>query len=143
MENGLTISAFGIAEPLIVCSAKTAYTPREMQALIALLKAFRFVFIFPILLYQYLISPLLPASCIYKPTCSAYSKQAILKHGVLRGGILAVTRIFRCAGGLFTGGDDPVPEEFSFRYISSSWSKFRRRRKNSGSRPEKPGPPEG
>lgn len=85
------------------------------------------MFTLPILLYQYLISPLLPASCIYSPTCSHYSRQAILKHGVFRGGILAVTRIFRCTGGFFTGGEDPVPEEFSFRYISDSYGKFRRR----------------
>lgn len=82
----------------------------------------------PIELYRLLVSPLLPASCIYTPTCSAYSKSAILKHGILKGSILSATRISRCAGGLFTGGEDPVPEQFSFREIGSNYRRFRHRR---------------
>ncbi|MEX2513357.1 MAG: membrane protein insertion efficiency factor YidD [Cyclobacteriaceae bacterium] len=64
--------------------------------------------IFPILFYQYLISPMLPRSCRYFPTCSAYMKEAILKHGVLKGGWLGIKRIGRCHpwGGQ---GHDPVP----------------------------------
>ena len=64
--------------------------------------------------YKLLISPLLPASCRYYPTCSVYSIQAIRKFGIIKGGYLAVKRILSCNpfGGY---GFDPVPETFSFR----------------------------
>ncbi|MBS4071922.1 membrane protein insertion efficiency factor YidD [Algoriphagus aquatilis] len=68
----------------------------------------RKIAIFPVLVYQYLISPLFPASCRYTPTCSQYMKEAILKHGPIKGGILGFKRIGRCHpwGG---HGHDPVP----------------------------------
>lgn len=58
--------------------------------------------------YQYAISPLTMASCRYTPTCSAYSVEAIKKHGPLKGGWLALRRILSCNpwGG---HGHDPVP----------------------------------
>ncbi|WP_154028383.1 membrane protein insertion efficiency factor YidD [Olsenella uli] len=58
--------------------------------------------------YQRYISPLLPPSCIYTPTCSDYAIQALQKYGVLRGGWLALRRIVRC-NPLHCGGYDPVP----------------------------------
>lgn len=71
-------------------------------------KLIRQVVIFPVLIYQYTISPLLPASCRYNPTCSTYAKDAILKHGIIKGGWLGIKRIARCHpwGG---SGHDPVP----------------------------------
>ena len=59
--------------------------------------------------YHILISPVLPASCRYLPSCSRYAGDALLRHGILRGGWLAITRILRCHpwGG---EGYDPVPE---------------------------------
>ncbi|MEL0299678.1 MAG: membrane protein insertion efficiency factor YidD [Flavobacteriaceae bacterium] len=59
-------------------------------------------------IYQYLLSPLLPPSCRYTPTCSHYAKEALVKHGLLKGGYLAIKRISRCSpwGG---SGYDPVP----------------------------------
>lgn len=60
-------------------------------------------------LYQWLISPLLPASCRYLPGCSEYAAEAVMRHGALRGGWLATRRILRCHpwGG---SGLDPVPD---------------------------------
>jgi len=83
-----------------------------------------------IYLYRLVISPILPNSCIYTPTCSAYSIEALKKHGVFFGLILSVTRISRCTGGLFTGGDDPVPDTFSFTEIGPRYRKFRRRKQD-------------
>ena len=56
----------------------------------------RKLFIVPILFYQYLISPIFPRSCRFEPTCSEYSKQAILKYGFFYGTFLGLKRILRC-----------------------------------------------
>ncbi len=64
---------------------------------------------FLITLYQRLVSPLFPPSCRFVPTCSQYAKEAILKHGLVRGSYLAARRILRCHP-LNPGGYDPVPE---------------------------------
>lgn len=52
----------------------------------------------------------MPATCRYQPTCSHYSKEALQKHGLIKGGWLAIKRIFSCHpwGG---SGYDPVPEK--------------------------------
>jgi putative membrane protein insertion efficiency factor len=60
--------------------------------------------------YQCAISPIIGgrATCRFIPTCSEYAKQAIEKHGAIRGTVLAIKRISRCRpGGKF--GYDPVP----------------------------------
>jgi putative membrane protein insertion efficiency factor len=59
--------------------------------------------------YQRFISPLLPPSCRYEPSCSKYGYEAISRYGILRGGWLAVKRIARCQP-FYPGGHDPVPE---------------------------------
>jgi len=58
--------------------------------------------------YQKFISPLKPATCRFQPTCSHYSFEAIQKYGALKGGWLAIKRIFKC-GPWHPGGYDPVP----------------------------------
>ncbi len=62
----------------------------------------------PIWIYQKWISPFTPPSCRFTPTCSEYARQALLKHGPVKGLGLAVWRILRCNpwGG---SGYDPVP----------------------------------
>ncbi|MCK4629942.1 MAG: membrane protein insertion efficiency factor YidD [Bacteroidales bacterium] len=64
-------------------------------------------------IYQRLISPLFPSSCRYTPSCSAYSIEALKKHGPLKGSWIAIRRIISCNpwGG---HGYDPVPDQFSF-----------------------------
>ena len=46
--------------------------------------------------YQLIISPHLPRSCRYTPTCSAYAMQALREYGAVKGTILAVWRVLRC-----------------------------------------------
>ena len=64
--------------------------------------------------YQWTLSPILPMSCRYQPSCSHYACEALHRHGVLRGSWLAVMRIGRCHP---WGGDgyDPVPKQFDLR----------------------------
>jgi putative membrane protein insertion efficiency factor len=59
--------------------------------------------------YQLLLSPVLPMSCRFQPSCSAYGMEAIRRHGALKGGWLTARRLMRCHpwGGW---GHDPVPE---------------------------------
>ena len=64
--------------------------------------------ILPILAYQKLISPLMPPSCRYHPSCSHYTKEAFLRHGLAKGLLLGLARIIRC-NALFSGGIDRVP----------------------------------
>lgn len=62
----------------------------------------------PIIFYQRCITPFTPPACRFTPTCSEYARQALLKHGPIKGTMLAVWRILRCNpwGG---SGYDPVP----------------------------------
>lgn len=71
-------------------------------------KIIGWIFILPIKIYQWVLSPLLPNSCRYTPTCSQYMIEAIKKHGPIKGGWLGLKRIGRCHpwGG---HGHDPVP----------------------------------
>ena len=62
-----------------------------------------------ILGYKYCISPVLPNSCRYHPSCSAYALEAVDRFGALRGGWMAMRRVLHCQpwGG---SGYDPVPD---------------------------------
>ncbi|MBL19452.1 MAG: membrane protein insertion efficiency factor YidD [Flavobacteriaceae bacterium] len=72
-------------------------------------KVFIFPFVLFISIYQFLLSPLMPASCRFNPTCSQYSLEALRKHGLYKGTLLAVKRISKCHpwGGK---GHDPVSD---------------------------------
>jgi putative membrane protein insertion efficiency factor len=59
--------------------------------------------------YKIVVSPFLPPACRFYPSCSEYAAQAFEKHGVLRGGAMAVSRLARCHP-WHPGGFDPVAE---------------------------------
>lgn len=58
--------------------------------------------------YQRWISPALPPSCRFTPTCSQYAVEALTRHGALKGSWLALRRLGRCHP-FHPGGHDPVP----------------------------------
>jgi putative membrane protein insertion efficiency factor len=60
--------------------------------------------------YRYLISPLLGPHCRFYPSCSCYVQTALERHGLLRGGLLAIHRL-GCCHPWHPGGVDPVPEK--------------------------------
>jgi putative membrane protein insertion efficiency factor len=62
----------------------------------------------PVNFYRRWISPVLPPSCRFEPSCSAYAVEALSTHGALRGSWLSVRRLLRC-GPWHPGGYDPVP----------------------------------
>ncbi|MFW6192387.1 MAG: membrane protein insertion efficiency factor YidD [Gemmatimonadota bacterium] len=72
--------------------------------------------------YRAAVSPLLPPTCRYTPTCSRYARTAVQRFGGLKGGWLAVRRLLRChpLGG---GGYDPVPAGPGRKAESTSSSK--------------------
>lgn len=68
----------------------------------------RWLLVFLVRGYQSVISPILPASCRFFPSCSAYAVEALERHGALKGTALTLRRLVRCQP-FCTGGYDPVP----------------------------------
>lgn len=68
----------------------------------------RKLFLLPVYFYRVFISPLTPPACRFTPTCSQYMVDAVLKHGIIKGGWLGIKRLCKCHpwGG---SGYDPVP----------------------------------
>ncbi len=58
-------------------------------------------------IYKYAVSPLMPSSCRFTPTCAEYAMEAIRKYGSLKGSALAARRILKC-NPFHEGGFDPV-----------------------------------
>ena len=91
-----------------VDSIRTVADGRTLSPEAARGGAARTLLVAAIRLYQQLLSPLLPASCRYYPTCSQYTLEAIRMHGVMRGISLGLRRVLRCHP-FHRGGYDPVP----------------------------------
>ncbi len=62
-----------------------------------------------IAVYRYILSPLLGSNCRYYPSCSAFTQEAIIKHGAIKGGWIGLKRLLRCHP-FHPGGYDPVPQ---------------------------------
>jgi len=71
-------------------------------------------------IYQHVLSPLLPKSCRFIPTCSEYAIEALQVHGFFKGSFLAIRRISRChpLGG---HGKDPVPSKGTPIFHFKKW----------------------
>lgn len=66
------------------------------------------IFVGMVRFYQTRISPMTPPACRYSPTCSEYTRQAIVRYGAIKGSIMGARRILRCHP-FHPGGYDPVP----------------------------------
>lgn len=99
-------TAFSRAATLVARAAKTLFG--------LVMKALAWLLVLPILFYQHFITPYTPPSCRFTPTCSEYGRQALLKHGPIKGLLLTLWRILRCNpwGG---SGYDPVPPKGKWR----------------------------
>ena len=74
----------------------------------------REIFVLPIKGYQRLVSPALPRSCKYHPSCSQYAVDALRSFGIWRGSVLSLWRIVRC-NPFSDGGYDPVERQTLFQ----------------------------
>ncbi|SHE63505.1 membrane protein insertion efficiency factor YidD [Streptoalloteichus hindustanus] len=72
------------------------------------------VLLAPVRVYRRWISPYLPPTCRFHPTCSTYAVEALTVHGAVRGAWLTARRLLRC-GPWHPGGLDPVPPRGSGR----------------------------
>lgn len=97
------------------------------------------VLIFPIRIYQRVISPLIPPRCRFTPTCSAYTITALRRFGIIRGSLLAICRIFRCQP-FCKAGYDPVPISFTLRpFAGARQEEEQKDRMNADTTSRKPG----
>jgi uncharacterized protein len=75
---------------------------------------------FALRLYKRWISPMLPHSCRFVPTCSEYAMEAVERHGALRGSMMAIARLLRCHPFARAGVDSVPAVEQAFRPASRS-----------------------
>lgn len=80
-----------------------------MKIIIIIKQFVTWLLLIPVYIYRGAISPLLPPSCRYTPTCSKYTIEALKLHGPIKGSYLSIKRILSCNpwGG---SGYDPVPK---------------------------------
>ena len=78
------------------------------------MRAARSALLAPIRLYQRVLSPALPKTCKYHPSCSQYAVDAIRRYGILRGSVLAAWRLLRC-NPWSHGGVDFAEQQTLFR----------------------------
>ncbi|MDP7553680.1 MAG: membrane protein insertion efficiency factor YidD [Candidatus Thioglobus sp.] len=71
----------------------------------------RNIVLFPIKLYQWLISPLLGSNCRHIPTCSEYTHEAVKYHGAIKGLGLGAKRLSKCHP-WSEAKFDPVPKKY-------------------------------
>ena len=97
-----------------MCSQHQSKYPKTLK------QWFVYPFVLMVRFYQVGISPFTPATCRFEPTCSTYTIQALQKHGLFKGGWLALKRIFSCHP-WGRSGYDPVPWFFHTEMHGVFW----------------------
>ena len=94
----------------------------QLAAQHPLRRALSWLVLGPIWVYRHLISPAMPKTCRYYPSCSAYAEEAVKTHGAIRGSWLAIKRLARCHPWTPGGVDHvpPAPPGRSTRDVPSS-----------------------
>ncbi len=92
------------------------------------MKILRHIYLIPVYIYRYCISPFTPPSCRYTPSCSKYFEESIMRFGIIKGSISGIARLLRCRNKFF-GGPDPVPDVWSFLGVRREF-KIRRKPKS-------------
>jgi putative membrane protein insertion efficiency factor len=90
----------------------------------------------PVRLYRAWISPVLPPTCRFEPSCSAYAVEALTTHGALRGPWLPLRRLLRC-GPWHPGGWDPAPERMGHTASPAVVTAARAQSREAQSRPHR------
>lgn len=94
-----------LREPTDKPSGRPSFVPVQLSSLGRIPRR---LLILAVRAYQVVLSPIFGGACRYYPSCSVYAIEALERHGVLRGGWLALRRIGRCHP-FRPGGFDPVP----------------------------------
>lgn len=79
----------------------------------------KFFFLFPLWLYRFFVSPFLGTNCRFTPGCAEYAKDALARHGAVKGSWLALRRVMRCHP-FSEPAFDPIPE---FRVQNAEFGK--------------------
>lgn len=88
---------------------------------------FKFIAKFFIYFYKFIVSPILPRSCRFIPSCSDYALEAIEKYGFLKGFILTTKRVLSCHPFSKKNSLDEVPQNLSYISPFKYFAKFRKK----------------
>jgi hypothetical protein len=92
---------------------KAEHTPKKRNAVSSVYNGFQGGAYFLIRFFQVAVSPQDGPNCRHRPTCSAYGRQAVVKHGAFWGAVMAGERLLRC-NPYYPPGNDPVPDKRPF-----------------------------
>jgi len=92
------------------------------------MKLIRAIYLLPLRFYKLYLSPIMGSGkCRYVPSCSEYMLTSVERFGIIKGTIMGVMRLSRCRNS-YLGGMDPVPDEWSWKYLKERYVVFKKRK---------------